>query len=297
MDGIINILKPPGMTSFDVVSHLRAITGIRKIGHAGTLDPMAAGVLPVCIGSATKAVEFLTDKDKLYRAELTLGITTDTQDITGSVLSKSVPDIADDRIIEAVASFEGKYMQLPPMHSAVKIGGRKLYELAREGKEIERQNREVSIYSATVIHINREDEAIKVLLDVSCSKGTYIRTLCADIGEKLGCGGCMSFLLRLGAGPFSINDSVTLEELSQRQQDGTLEDVVTGVDRVFSSLKAHNLDEAREKRFMNGMHVPFPDDGANNENIRVYGADGRFVAIGVITCTKSGKYLKVKKFF
>jgi len=297
MDGIINVLKPPGMTSFDVVSHLRAITGIRKIGHAGTLDPMAAGVLPVCIGRAAKAVEFLTDKDKLYRAELTLGITTDTQDITGSILSRITPDIDDDEIVGAVASFEGKYMQLPPMHSAIRIGGRKLYELAREGKVVERQKREVNIYSAKVLHISRENGAIKVLFDVSCSKGTYIRTLCADVGEKLGCGGCMSFLLRLGAGPFSIDDAVTLEELYQRQQNGTLEEVVTGVDHVFSGLKAHKLDEALEKKFINGMHVPFSDDGADKENIRVYGADGRFIALGTIAGTKSGKYLKVKKFF
>ena len=147
MDGILNILKPPGMTSFDVVALVRGLTGIRRTGHAGTLDPMAAGVLPVCVGRAAKAVEFLMEKDKLYRAELTLGITTDTQDTTGVVLARQKPDLSDSDIIEAVASFQGKYMQLPPMHSAVRVKGKKLYQLAREGVEIRRSKREVEIYS------------------------------------------------------------------------------------------------------------------------------------------------------
>ena len=243
------------MTSFDVVSFLRRLTGERKIGHAGTLDPMAAGVLPVCTGRATKAVEFLMEKDKLYRAEVTLGITTDTQDTTGTVLTEKTGTVGSE-IIEAVTSFRGKYVQIPPMYSAVRVNGKKLYELARQGIETERQAREVEIYSARVISISRKDR-IRVLFDIHCSKGTYIRTLCADIGGALGCGGCMSFLLRLKAGPFHISESVTLEELSLRKDEGTLEDIIIGTDTVFSGLDSFMLDEASGKKFMNGMQIPF----------------------------------------
>ncbi len=296
MDGIINVLKPPGMTSFDVVALLRGITGIRKVGHAGTLDPMAAGVLPVCAGRATKAVEFLADKEKLYRTELTLGIATDTQDTTGRILSSSTPDATDNQIEEAISSFEGKYNQLPPMHSAIRIDGKRLYELAREGVEIERKKREVEIYSVKVIHIDRTD-GVKVLIDVHCSKGTYIRTLCADIGERLGCGGCMSFLLRLRAGPFDILDSVTLEELARRREEGTIKEIVAGVDRIFSNLENYVLDEETERKFRNGMHIPLRNNDAQGGIMRVYGSSGDFIAIGTIINTKSGKYLKVRKFF
>jgi len=295
MDGIINILKPPGMTSFDVVALVRGMTGIRKVGHAGTLDPMAAGVLPVCVGRAARAVEFRTDKDKVYRTELTLGITTDTQDITGNVLKSVTPDMPDDKIISTIAAFEGNYLQLPPMHSAVRIGGKKLYELAREGVEVERQKREVMIYSAKVLDIDRTD-GIRVLMDIHCSKGTYIRTLCADIGERLGCGGCMSFLLRLRAGPFDISGAVTLEERAARKQDSTLQEILMGVDRIFGSMKSCKLDGMQEKMFRNGMHIPFPD-AETDSFIRVYGSDGNFIALGMIIDAKNGKYLKVKKFF
>lgn len=305
MDGILNILKPPGMTSFDVVALVRGLTGIRRTGHAGTLDPMAAGVLPVCVGRAAKAVEFLMEKDKLYRAELTLGITTDTQDTTGVVLARQKPDLSDSDIIEAVASFQGKYMQLPPMHSAVRVKGKKLYQLAREGVEIRRSKREVEIYSAKVLDIRRDD-VIRVLFDIHCSKGTYIRTLCADIGDALKCGGCMSFLLRLGAGPFHISESVTLEELSERNERGTLADVMISPDRVFGNLGSCILDEASERKFMNGMQIPLsgirtmqPDCTDRNETnlIRVYGSGGDFVALGTIIHRESGNYLKVRKFF
>ncbi|NLH96011.1 MAG: tRNA pseudouridine(55) synthase TruB [Clostridiaceae bacterium] len=305
MDGIINILKPPGMTSFDVVALLRGLMGIRKVGHTGTLDPMAAGVLPVCVGRATKAVEFLVEKDKIYRAEMILGLTTDTQDVTGTVLSRKEPELSDDDIIRAVASFRGKYMQLPPMYSAIRVNGKKLYQLAREGIEAERCRREVEIYSAEVLDISRKD-GVRVLFEVHCSKGTYIRTLCADIGDILGCGGCMSFLLRLRAGPFGISDSVTLEELFRRKEEGTLADALTNVDRAFDSLDPCVLDDFAMKKFMNGMQVPLSRvqingtdraDGEADGLVRVYGSDGRFAALGAIIHRKNGKYLKVRKFF
>ncbi|HOQ06208.1 MAG TPA: tRNA pseudouridine(55) synthase TruB [Clostridiales bacterium] len=305
MDGILNILKPPGMTSFDVVAYLRGLTGVRKIGHAGTLDPMAAGVLPVCVGRATKAVEFLMEKDKTYRAEVTLGVVTDTQDTTGTVLARKKPEVSDNDIIDAVASFRGKYMQLPPMYSAVRVNGKKLYQLAREGIETERSEREVEIYSAEVLDICRKD-GIRVLLEVSCSKGTYIRTLCADIGDVLGCGGCMSFLLRLKAGPFSISDSVTLEELSLGKEKGTLAEMMMDVDRAFENFCSCVLDEVSAKKFMNGMQVRLATDRINMTDgtdteagglIRVYGNDGRFVALGTVIHRENGNYLKARKFF
>jgi len=305
MDGILNILKPPGMTSFDVVAFLRGLTGVRKIGHVGTLDPMAAGVLPVCVGRATKAVEFLMEKDKIYRAEVVLGVTTDTQDTTGTVLDRKKPELSDNDIIQAVASFRGKYMQLPPMYSALRVNGKKLYQLAREGIETERHRREVEIYSAEVLDIRRNDD-IRVLLEVRCSKGTYIRTLCADIGDALGCGGCMSFLLRLKAGPFSISDSVTLEELSGKKDEGDLEDLTIRIDRAFESFGSCVLDDNSERKFMNGMQVPLSQirtdgNGGTDEVagglMRVYGCDGRFIALGMIIQKENGNYLKVKKFF
>lgn len=306
INGIINILKPPGMTSFDVVAHLRGLLGIRKIGHAGTLDPLAVGVLPVCVGRATKAIEFLMDKDKLYRAELTLGTITDTQDSSGKVISSVVPECPDNEIEMAVISFTGRYLQTPPMFSALRVDGKRLYELAREGLEIERQHRQVEIYSASVLSIDRMD-GIKVLFDVHCSKGTYIRTLCADIGERLGCGGHMSFLLRKRAGPFDISSAYTLEELSQMQKERTIQTVLLGVDSVFESMPGYILDEDSGKKFRNGMQVAVSDkfvsnDGSNDGSrvgtfVRVYSAAEEFIALGAVKKSEDGTYLKVIKLF
>ncbi len=295
MDGILNVLKPPGMTSFDVVSHLRGLLGTRKIGHAGTLDPLAVGVLPVCIGRATKAIEFMMDKDKVYRAELTLGIMTDTQDSSGKVLSACEVNCTDEEIDKAVRSFTGKYMQLPPMYSALKVNGKRLYELAREGTQIERRQREVEIYSSRILNINRTD-GIRILLDVHCSKGTYIRTLCADIGERLGCGGHMSFLLRKQAGPFDIAASYTLEKLAQMKETGRIRDAFSSVELVFMQLGRFTLDEQTEKRFMNGLPITVPyTTGAENELIRVYGSNNEFIALGSILPGTGKKQLRAKK--
>lgn len=298
MDGIINVLKPSGMTSFDVVAYLRGLLGIKRIGHAGTLDPMATGVLPVCAGRATGAVEFLMEKNKYYRAELTLGITTDTQDSSGEILSEVATGCGDMEIESAVRSFAGKYMQTPPMHSALKINGKRLYELAREGRKVERKPREVEIYSAEVIDIDRSD-GVRVIMDVHCSKGTYIRTLCADIGDRLGCGGHMSFLLRKRAGPFDIADSITLEELARLKDKGTTNEAFIPVDSVFQDIASYKLDESTEKKFMNGMKVAV--NGAppvtTGPLLRVYGTGGKFIALGAVHKTRNGMYLKVRKFF
>ncbi len=321
MDGILNVLKPQGMTSFDVVALLRGMFDTRKIGHAGTLDPLAVGVLPVCLGKATKAIEFMMEKDKYYRAELTLGITTDTQDSTGKTISSVEPDCTDGDIRKAASAFIGKYSQLPPMYSALRINGKRLYDLAREGAEVERERRDVEIYSAGVVDIDRSD-GLRVLIDVHCSKGTYIRTLCADIGDLLGCGGHMSFLLRKKAGPFGIASAVTLEELERRKRDGSLGSVLLEADTVFMQYESYTLNETEEKKFRNGVEIDIcrspdqvgsvvcgttkegsraaPDEngqGSNSHTVRVYDASGIFTALGTVHRINDKWRLKVKKFF
>ena len=196
--GIINVYKEKGFTSFDVVAKLRGILKTKKIGHTGTLDPDAEGVLPVCIGRATKVCDILTDKDKVYEAVLLLGVETDTQDTTGEILKKLPVEESESVVKEAILSFVGEYAQIPPMYSALKVNGKKLYELAREGKTVERKARNVQIFSIEIL----EMDLPRVRMSVHCSKGTYIRTLCHDIGQKLGCGGCMEKLLRTKAGIF-----------------------------------------------------------------------------------------------
>jgi len=302
MDGILNILKPPGMTSFDVIAHLRGLLGTKKIGHAGTLDPMAAGVLPVCAGRATKAIEFLMDKDKVYRGEMTLGVTTDTQDSSGQVLKTMIPQCSDREIEDAVKSFEGTCFQVPPMYSALRVNGKRLYDLARKGMEVDRPSREITVHSIQVINIDRED-GIKVIFDVHCSKGTYIRTLCHDIGDRLGCGGHMSFLLRKRAGPFDINDAFTLEELAEMQKSGELQKALGSVDILFSEMPAVRLDEQGEKKFRNGAAVPLDKDiylsDAKDKSklIRVYSENGIFMALASVIKKGNDIYLKVNKFF
>jgi tRNA pseudouridine55 synthase len=302
MNGILNILKPPGMTSFDVVAHMRGLLGIRKIGHAGTLDPLAAGVLPVCCGRATKAIEFLMDKDKIYRGELTLGVTTDTQDSSGQVLKTMMPQCSDKEIEDAVKSFEGTYFQVPPMYSALRVNGKRLYDLARKGIEVDRPSREITVHSIKVINIDRDD-GIKVIFDVHCSKGTYIRTLCQDIGERLGCGAHMSFLLRKRAGPFDISEAHTLEDLAEMQKAGRLQSALRNVDILFSTLPAVRLDEQSEKRFRNGVVIPIDTDKPGfdvtdkKKLVGVYGEKGVFLALAFVIDKGNDLYLKVKKFF
>ena len=215
--GIINVYKEKGFTSHDVVAKLRGIVGQKKIGHTGTLDPDATGVLPVCLGKATKLCDLLTDKNKTYEAVLLLGKTTDTQDITGEVLEeKSTEALTEEKVREAIEGFIGDYEQIPPMYSALKVNGKKLYELAREGKVIERKARPVKILDIQILEIDLP----KVRMEVSCSKGTYIRTLCHDIGEKLGCGGCMESLIRTRVSTFRIEDAKTLDEIETLKQEG-----------------------------------------------------------------------------
>lgn len=252
MTGILNIAKPPGMTSFDVVAFVRRLLKIKKIGHCGTLDPDAAGVLPICIGGATGVTDMLAESGKAYRVEAVPGLLTDTLDISGAVLDRRANAMPDRNIFEcALGSFVGAGIQIPPMYSAIKIGGRKLYELARKGVEVERPARAVGIYALKTALYKHD----RVIIDVECSKGTYIRSLCRDIGEKLGIYLCVSFLLRTKSAGFRIEDALSVEDVERNAATGTLECVMTPVDALFSRFPKAVLADARYARFMNGASV------------------------------------------
>ncbi|MDE5951890.1 MAG: tRNA pseudouridine(55) synthase TruB, partial [Acetatifactor sp.] len=214
--GIVIVHKEKGFTSHDVVAKMRGICGQKKIGHTGTLDPEATGVLPVCLGNGTRLCDMLTDRDKEYVALLRLGVETDTQDMTGTILARRPVEAGEQQVREAVLSFQGSYLQTPPMYSALKVNGKKLYELAREGKEVERQAREVQIEEIEILDMHLPTLQLRVV----CSKGTYIRTLCADIGQKLGCGGAMESLVRTRVGEFSLKDALTLGQLQELKDQG-----------------------------------------------------------------------------
>ena len=283
MNGIVNVYKPKGITSHDVVYRVRKITGIKKVGHTGTLDPDADGVLPVCIGKGTKLSDMLTFSDKSYRAVFRLGVSTDTQDMTGKVLSETDVDLTESKIIDAINSFVGEYDQLPPMYSAVKVGGKKLYELARKGIEAERKPRKVTIYKIDIISVDKND----ITIDVDCSKGTYIRTLCSDIGDKLGVGAAVVSLTRTKSGIFEIKDSVTLETLGNEGAEKFLipcEDMF-GYEKVI-------VTEGRLKRVLNGNSIHF--EGAEGARYRVFDGNGSFLCVSEI---RDGELVMVKSFF
>ena len=228
--GIIVIQKEKGFTSHDVVARLRGILHMKKIGHTGTLDPDAVGVLPVALGKGTKLVDLLTDKEKTYEAVLHLGITTDTQDMSGTVLEEKPVSVTEEQVREVLKSFVGEQMQVPPMYSALKVNGKKLYELAREGRTVERKARPVCFYEIEPLEMNLP----LVKIRVTCSKGTYIRTLCNDIGEKLGCGGCMEELLRSKVGRYTLEESHTLAQVEAAVADGTIQELIYPVEKVLA---------------------------------------------------------------
>lgn len=277
MNGVLNVYKEAGFTSHDVVAKLRGIVKQKKIGHTGTLDPDAEGVLPVCLGNATKLCGLLSDKEKTYEAVLLLGQTTDTQDVSGKVLSTSPVEVSEEEAREAVMSFLGDYDQVPPMYSALKVGGKKLYELAREGKEIERQARRVRILD---IEIHRM-ELPEITFSVSCTSGTYIRTLCQDIGERLGCGGCMKHLLRTRVDRFAVEESLRLSEIEERMREGSLGEALLPVDEVFSSYPRLQMRTEADRLVHNGN--PFSGQDVqeifDGERVRVYDSTGKFVGI------------------
>lgn len=255
MNGIINIDKPAGITSLDVVARLRRVTGERKAGHAGTLDPMATGVLPVFFGRATKAIGLLPVQDKRYTASFRLGIRTDTGDITGNVLKTKNVCFKWNKVNETVMNFVGTQKQIPPMYSALKVDGRRLYELARQGIEVDRQAREITIYKIRLLPA--EIAMGEYTIDVECSKGTYIRTLCEDIGDRLGCGATMTALRRTSAAGFEISNSMTIEQVAKLSEQGNLSEIIQNVEDVFSYLPEIWVTAKQAVRFLNGGALDF----------------------------------------
>ena len=297
-DGIINVYKEKGFTSHDVVAKMRGILGQRKIGHTGTLDPAAEGVLPVCAGKGTKLCDMLTDHDKTYRAVLLLGTETDTEDTTGTVLeTKDTSGLTEDEVQDVVLSFIGDYAQVPPMYSALKVNGKKLCDLARAGIEVERKARTVKIFSIEIEKINLP----YVTMQVHCSKGTYIRTLCADIGEVLGVGACMESLVRTRVSVFPLEEAHTLAEIEKIRDEGTLEELILPVDRVFEGkTKLTVVPEAfrflqNGNRLNDGNFTDVPEKIADGEQVLVYDPMGHFYA--VYQYERETKDYKVRKMF
>lgn len=286
MDGIINLNKPAGMTSHDCVAKIRRLTGMKRVGHTGTLDPNATGVLPVCIGGATRIVEYLEKDDKTYRCTLRLGLTTDTQDIWGNVLSVAPEmEISPEQIRDAILSFRGNMKQVPPMYSAIKVGGRKLYEYAREGKEVPVAAREINIHDVIIHRI----EGMEAEFTVMCSKGTYIRTLCHDIGTKLGCGGAMASLVRTGSGMFQLENSISLQELAEMTSE-EIQKTLAPADKPLEWMPSISLDKIHARHFIDGKRI---DRSVVSPGlVRVY-FDGVFLGVGKFD---SGK-LKAHKVF
>lgn len=275
--GIINLIKPPGMTSFDVVSFVRRVLRIKKAGHTGTLDPAAAGVLPVCLGRATKIIPYIPEEEKEYIGELTLGLVTDTLDAEGTILKKNDDwkGFSKEEIREAFSFFRGEIEQIPPMYSALHHKGKRLYELAREGKKVEREPRRVEIKEINILGI----ELPRIRFQVTCSRGTYIRSLVSDIGTRLGCGAHLSFLIRTGSGPFKIAEGVTLEEL---KKEG--EGVLLPLDYPLDYPKLKVKDRAKKKA-LNGAYLnqndllPWPDSISPGDRVLIYDTRGSFISV------------------
>lgn len=296
LNGILPIYKQKGYTSHDVVAKCRGILKEKKIGHTGTLDPEAEGVLPLCIGKATKVVSYLTDSDKCYEAEVILGTTTTTEDATGEVVESFDVDVTKEQVERVVQSFEGDYTQIPPMYSAIKVNGVRLYELARAGIVIERKPRQVKIYQCSIKEWI-SDTRFKIV--VNCSKGTYIRTLCTDIGKNLGCGAHMGTLLRTKVGPYTIEDSITLDILEQNKQQAN--QFLTPLEALFQKYEAVCIRDAYAKALSNGNSLPkeafssFSNEIKEGTIVRVYDTSHVFVALYVWNTSK--KQWKVEKMF
>ena len=287
--GVINVRKEKGMTSFSVVARCRRIFGQKKIGHTGTLDPDAEGVLVVCLGKGTKLVDMLSHGTKTYEAVLMLGCVTDTQDTSGTVLREYEVDVSPDEAEAAVLSFEGPQMQVPPMYSALKVDGKKLVDLARRGIEVERKAREVNFSDIEIL----ETDLPRIRFRVTCSKGAYIRTLCEDIGMKLGCGGCMESLLRTRTGRFEIGEALTLDEISEKVSEGDLSFVMP-IDRFFDEYPKVQVPESLDADIRNGNRFELRGlSDIPNKKVRVYLSDGAFAGI----YKKSGKRFSLEKHF
>lgn len=288
MNGIIIIDKPQEWTSNDVVSRLRRVFQTRRIGHGGTLDPMATGVLPVFVGRATRGVEFFEHAEKTYETTLRFGLTTDTEDITGKVLSCQDVFVSREELEAVLPQFRGEIMQVPPMYSALKVNGQKLYDLARKGREVERQPRPITIHQLELLECGGNEARLRI----RCSKGTYIRTLCKDIGQALGCGGCMAALRRIQAGEYTLDGAVPLQELLARSEAGEeVESLLRPVDTMFANHPALTLNEEGARRVRNGNTF---STTAHPGRYRVYSPQGEFLALCQV---EQGQGVTVKSFF
>ena len=295
-NGVLIVNKPEGITSHDVVGKIRKFYGTRKVGHTGTLDPLATGVLVILLGRAAKAAEYLVADRKTYRARLTLGLTTDTEDITGKVLSQSNDIPSCEQVMSVCGEFVGKIKQIPPMYSALKVDGKKLYDLAREGIEVERAARDIEIFRIDCTPTDKENEYD---LLVECSSGTYIRTLCADIGARLGCGGVMSALHRVQAGGFNIENSHTLEELEAFELEERYK-LLAPTESLFCDLEAVKLPAFYEKLCRSGCEIYQNKIKTNFEvgtRVRLYSASGEFFALGEVREYENGTAIKAIKTF
>ena len=288
MNGIIIIDKPQEWTSNDVVSRLRRVFNTRRIGHGGTLDPMATGVLPVFVGRATRGVEFFEHAEKVYETTVRFGLTTDTEDITGKTITETAVSLTGDELQAVLPKFRGEILQVPPMYSAIKVNGQKLYDLARKGREVERQPRPITIHELQLLEFSGNEARLRV----RCSKGTYIRTLCKDIGEALGCGGCMAALRRVEAGEYTLEGSIPLRQLLDISEAGEdVEAMLRPVDTMFASHPKLKLNEKQARLVKNGN--AFSADCADG-TYRVYSPDGEFLAL----CrAEGGKVSTIKSFF
>ena len=284
MNGIVIIDKPAGWTSQDVTARLRRVFGTRRIGHGGTLDPMATGVLPVFVGRATRGVEFFEHAEKTYETELLLGVATDTEDTTGTVLFRREVSVTPEQLTAVLERFRGEIMQIPPMYSALKVNGQKLCDLARKGRQVERQPRPVTVHELTLL--SREGDTLH--LRVRCSKGTYIRTLCADIGEALGCGGCMQALRRTQAGEYTIAEAVPLQQLLEAAEPETY---LRDVDTMFRGYPGVKLTVNQEKRCRNGNAFSVSLPGGT---YRAYSQTGEFLMLAKV---EDGVMSTIKSFF
>ena len=281
LNGVINVYKEKGYTSHDVVAIVRKTLNIKKVGHTGTLDPDAEGVLPVCIGQATKLADYIMAERKSYTAEITFGAETTTQDASGDIIKEYEYTFDENRLREVIDTFKGEQTQVPPMYSAIKINGKKLYEIAREGREIERKARKITVYDIRIAEINPPNKAI---IEIDCSKGTYIRSLCSDIGNKLGWGAFMSSLTRTASGKFKLNEAVKLDELKNATERGEAEKFIIPPDDVLSGYKRVTVSEKADKYLYNGGkiyggYLKYDKKPSDNEIVLGYDATGRLVGI------------------
>lgn len=294
MNGIICVNKPAGFTSFDVVAKLRGILREKRLGHGGTLDPMATGVLPVFVGTATKACDIMPDNTKSYRAGFRFGETTDTQDVTGEVLTRSDIEVSEETLKAVIPEFIGDIMQIPPMYSAVQVNGQRLYDLARKGVEVEREARQIQVFALELISYDPDKR--EGILDISCGKGTYIRTIISDIGARLGCGGVMTSLVRTSSGGFKLSDCFTFEQIQQARDEERIEELILPIERVFVRLPKLRLNEVQTRMYRNGVKLDLErvsDIIPGVTDYAVYGFDGGF--IGTALADFENSILRVAK--